>query len=231
MESNITRREEWRDFFGFDYKPEPPDRKDQIDRLVKTVLNLLKTNFLKLGKWLPKLKKVKWHWVVAILFFVLFFTLPRTIQASRVDAPSTPTSVSTPKPTQTAVPEKTSILDAPQQFVPLIVKASRDTGVPDTLIAALIKWESNYNPNANGDGGQSWGLGQIYIPMHPNITPQQAQDPAFAIPWIAGHLKAKYDKFGTWYNALQAYNGGDGAVYYSYSHNYADSICRSAGLY
>lgn len=40
------------------------------------------------------------------------------------------------------------------------------------------------------DGGRedSWGLSQIHLPSHPNITKEQAQNPDFSIAFMAKHL-------------------------------------------
>ncbi len=44
--------------------------------------------------------------------------------------------------------------------------------------------ESNWNPNAVGDHGTSFGLAQIHLPAHPGITKEQALDPEFALNFI-----------------------------------------------
>lgn len=40
----------------------------------------------------------------------------------------------------------------------------------------------------NGLREDSWGLVQIYLPSHPTITKEQAQDPDFALDFMARHL-------------------------------------------
>ena len=56
-------------------------------------------------------------------------------------------------------------------------------------IAVVINCESEWIPDAVGDDGQSFGLAQINIPAHPNITPAQAKDPEFAIDFITSEFK------------------------------------------
>lgn len=41
-----------------------------------------------------------------------------------------------------------------------------------------------------GDREQSFGLVQIHLPAHPNITKEQAINPEFAIEFLAKNLKA-----------------------------------------
>ncbi len=42
--------------------------------------------------------------------------------------------------------------------------------------------------NKKGVREDSWGLSQIYLPAHPDITKEQAQDADFAISYMAEHL-------------------------------------------
>lgn len=43
--------------------------------------------------------------------------------------------------------------------------------------------ESSWNPKANGDNGNSWGLYQIHLGYHPEITPEQAMDIQWSTEW------------------------------------------------
>lgn len=47
-------------------------------------------------------------------------------------------------------------------------------------------------PNASGPNGyeDSWGVAQIHLPDHPDITRAEAQDPIFAISWAAKEFAA-----------------------------------------
>lgn len=53
----------------------------------------------------------------------------------------------------------------------------------------VVKCESNYNPNAWGDGGYSRGLVQIHYPAHPTISDEQALNIEFALDFLARNLK------------------------------------------
>lgn len=48
-----------------------------------------------------------------------------------------------------------------------------------------MKCESSFNENAVGDNGNSFGLVQIYLPAHPEITREQALDKEFAVKFMA----------------------------------------------
>lgn len=58
-------------------------------------------------------------------------------------------------------------------------------GLNPTRFDAVIECESGWNKDAIGDHGTSYGLVQIHLPDHPEISIAQATDPGFAIDWAA----------------------------------------------
>lgn len=48
----------------------------------------------------------------------------------------------------------------------------------------------SYVPDPDGPNGRedSWGLAQIHLPAHPNVTREQAQDADFALDFMARHF-------------------------------------------
>ncbi len=60
--------------------------------------------------------------------------------------------------------------------------------VSTSTIHRVVKCESQYNPNAIGDEGTSFGLAQIHLPAHPEVSRAQALDPEFAISFLAKNL-------------------------------------------
>lgn len=70
----------------------------------------------------------------------------------------------------------------------LIDEEALQYNVSAGVMHAVIKCESQYNPNAVGDGGHSRGLVQIYDDFHPTVTHTQAFDPEFAITFLAKNL-------------------------------------------
>ena len=61
--------------------------------------------------------------------------------------------------------------------------------ISEKSLHIVIKCESNYKPNAIGDGGNSFGLVQIHLPSHPHITKAQALDSEYAINFLAKSIK------------------------------------------
>jgi hypothetical protein len=57
-------------------------------------------------------------------------------------------------------------------------------------IKAIAIKESNENPKAIGDSGKSYGMFQIYLPSHKDITVAMAQDLKLSISWTIKHLIA-----------------------------------------
>lgn len=63
-------------------------------------------------------------------------------------------------------------------------------GVSASWMWSIVFCESGGNRYAIGDSGRSFGLVQIFMPAHPNITKTQAFDPNFALNYIASNLAA-----------------------------------------
>lgn len=112
----------------------------------------------------------------------------------------------------------------------LIAEKAKETGVPASLISAVINQESGFNPNASNvsDKERSYGLGQINLNAHPEITKEQATDPGFAINFVANRLKNMINKYGL-YEGVQAYNT-PGAIGSEQLIRYANNILSMAGI-
>ena len=65
-------------------------------------------------------------------------------------------------------------------------------GVSEVEMYNMVKAESNFDPDIDGDNGTSHGLVQIHITKncHTNITEAQAHDINFALDFLASNLKA-----------------------------------------
>lgn len=98
----------------------------------------------------------------------------------------------------------------PDKYKSLISEASRATGIPTNVLSALIKSESNFNPNAKSPVG-AMGIAQ-FMPETAKGMGINPLDPAQAIAGAAKYLKQQFDKFGSMDLALAAYNAGPGAV-------------------
>jgi len=81
-------------------------------------------------------------------------------------------------------------------------------GIPPDIFLNLITQESSWNPNAKGAAGEE-GIAQLMPITASNID---RFDPFASIHFAAQLLKQYYDKFGSWENALIAYNAGPGRV-------------------
>jgi len=68
-------------------------------------------------------------------------------------------------------------------------KQAQEAKIRPTEVLGTIQCESNWNPQALGDGGHSRGLSQIHQPSHPDIAPEQAYDPRFAIDYMVSEMK------------------------------------------
>ncbi len=88
--------------------------------------------------------------------------------------------------------------------------AARRHGVPVDLFMALVKQESNWNPNAVSHKG-AIGLAQL-MPGTAKILGVDPRDPQQNLEGGARYLAQQYAKFRSWRLALAAYNAGPGAV-------------------
>lgn len=74
----------------------------------------------------------------------------------------------------------------------IIQRVSASYNVKSEVIERVMACESNFNTNAEGDfkngEPQSFGLSQIHLPSHPNITKEQATDPYFATMFMAENI-------------------------------------------
>lgn len=66
------------------------------------------------------------------------------------------------------------------------------TGTSMPLLKAVVRCESSYDPKATHitKWEQSYGLGQINRLAHPGISIQQAEDPTFALNYVAKGLQS-----------------------------------------
>lgn len=71
---------------------------------------------------------------------------------------------------------------------------------------ATIECESHFNVDAVGDHGQSYGIVQIYLLAHKDITGVEALDPFFALDWMAKQWSLHKEYMWTCYRDLAKNN-------------------------
>lgn len=86
-------------------------------------------------------------------------------------------------------------LDSKVEMLQWVKSEAGKYNVSETLMVCLINHEDTpWNPLlqssyfSNGIREESYGLAQIFLPAHPDISREQAQDPKFAISWMASEL-------------------------------------------
>jgi hypothetical protein len=100
---------------------------------------------------------------------------------------------------------------SPAFYDQLIAKEARRHGLPPALVKAVVKAESNFQPDAISTKGAQ-GLMQL--------MPETAEELGVDDPFRAEdnvqagtrYLRQMIDRFGDWQHALAAYNAGPGAV-------------------
>jgi soluble lytic murein transglycosylase-like protein len=80
--------------------------------------------------------------------------------------------------------------------------------VSESIMNHIVRCESGFNPNAKGDFStttqsyNSYGLSQIHLPSHPEISKEEATDIEFALNFLASNLKVGNGKLWTCYKNL-----------------------------
>lgn len=91
----------------------------------------------------------------------------------------------------------------------MIINKALQKGIDPALALALVQRESNFNPNAIGDSGKSFGLFQIHTPDHPGY--KGGLNPEANAEYGLNLLKSHLDRYGGDIDkALWAYNAGSG---------------------
>lgn len=160
---------------------------------------------------------------------------PRPGLAVRVsDVYDTPTAIRRVLPdnpvSSAAVTGGLSALPASTPYASLFSAASARYGVDASLLAAVARQESGYNPKAVSPAGAQ-GLMQLMPGTAKGLGVTNSFDPTQAIPGAARLLQGLIREFGRTDLALAAYNAGPGAVHryngippYPETQNYVRSV-------
>ena len=105
------------------------------------------------------------------------------------------------------------------EYSEYVQKYSEEYGVDCDIIYAVIKCESNFNPNAKSSAG-AMGLMQMMPSTFKDVQSRLGEeleddalyDPETSIKYGTYYLKHLYDAFGDWDLVFAAYNAGRGNV-------------------
>ena len=98
-----------------------------------------------------------------------------------------------------------------EDIASIIQRASEKYQIPEKLLQAVIKQESNFNPNAVSHAGAQ-GLMQLMPGTAKFLGVQNSFDPEQNVMGGAKYLRQMLDQFGSMEKALAAYNAGPGTV-------------------
>ncbi|MCC7354017.1 MAG: lytic transglycosylase domain-containing protein [Anaerolineae bacterium] len=104
-----------------------------------------------------------------------------------------------------------STTSAKGDFDALIVAASARHGLSADLVRAVVKAESNFNPNAISSAGAK-GLMQLMDETARGLGVRDSFDPTQNVEAGVTFLRQMLDRYGNVSLALAAYNAGPGAV-------------------
>ena len=86
------------------------------------------------------------------------------------------------------------IVKVPKEYQGKVRRMAQKYGLPPNILALVLQGESGWDKGAVGDNGTSYGLAQIHLPAHPNVSQKQAMNPDFAIEWTARRLGYVYTR-------------------------------------
>ena len=138
---------------------------------------------------------------------------PSPITVATSSTVSTPGGGSTPAATQVPAPSGAWVDRLPpegRRIAGWIDRAAREAGVEPALLAALVKHESGFDPDARSHAG-AIGLAQLM----PGTAAGLGVDPTDPLDNLRGgarYLREQLDRFGGTELALAAYNAGPGRV-------------------
>lgn len=110
----------------------------------------------------------------------------------------------------------------PTDYSEMVAAASEEFDIPQYIIYATIKVESNFDPNAVSSVGAiglmqmmpstfEWLTGEEHL--NENLSTKMLDDPEVSIRYGTYYLSYLYKKFDyNWDNTFAAYNGGEGNV-------------------
>ena len=113
-----------------------------------------------------------------------------------------------------------AVYPMPDEYAPFVEKYSKEYGVPEEMVYAVIKTESGFDSSAVSSKG-AVGLMQMMPETFEWLTKDMLRehlsvgmlyDPETNIKYGTYYLSRLYNKFGDWDTALAAYNGGEGRV-------------------
>jgi len=113
-----------------------------------------------------------------------------------------------------------AVYPRPNEYSSYVEKYSSEFGVPEELIWAIIKTESNFDSSAVSSVG-AIGLMQLTEPTFDELTnfrlkegldPGMRYDPETNIRYGTYYISFLYARYGNWNTAIAAYNGGLGNV-------------------
>lgn len=78
-----------------------------------------------------------------------------------------------------------------EELIAYATKEAVEANIVPSVAIAVIDCETGgtWNPEIVGDHGTSFGLAQIHLPAHPDISRETAENPYFAIDFLVRNLK------------------------------------------
>lgn len=87
----------------------------------------------------------------------------------------------------------------------LIARYASEFGVSETQMAQTIQCESQGFSGAIGDHGMSYGIAQIHLPAHPDISKEEALNKEWSIRWMAQQFSLNKQQMWSCWRSIYGY--------------------------
>lgn len=104
--------------------------------------------------------------------------------------------------TQTATPHVEAASLSRDELVAMAMADATAYHLNINHFVSTIACESNFVVDEVGDNGTSFGIVQIHLVAHPDVSKEEALDPIFALDWAARQWSIGNEKIWTCYRQL-----------------------------
>ena len=125
-----------------------------------------------------------------------------TLYYSAPEATKVPTGYTVSTSTKSTLTRLNKKITPNTKIVEKIYFYSNKYSVPADVIMNVVSGESGFNVCAKNPNEESYGLAQIFLTAHPEITKEQACDPDFALEFMAKNISLGRGNMWTVYHNL-----------------------------
>ena len=137
--------------------------------------------------------------VVLLVAFTTKLAIANAVTTTDVPNYISPIVKVSPK---TTVKGQKMTVEAPEYIKTIIDNNAEKYGLKSQILTDVIRCESSFVTNARGDNGHSRGLSQIHNLYDPDVTDEMADNPEFAVDFMAKNIASGKGSLWSCYRML-----------------------------